>query len=44
MQSWAVGRGVAELVCDGRYETLDLSPFSAERFASGRLLVEDLHI
>jgi len=44
MQSRAVGRGVAELICDGRYSALDLSPFAAERFASGRLLVEDLHI
>ncbi|HTO71898.1 MAG TPA: FAD-binding oxidoreductase [Myxococcota bacterium] len=44
MQSFAIGRGVAELVVDGRYSALDLSPLAAERFAAGRLLVEDLHI
>jgi len=44
MQSRAIGRGVAELVCEGRYSALDLSPLAAERFASGKLLVEDLHI
>ncbi|MEE9196851.1 MAG: FAD-binding oxidoreductase [bacterium] len=28
----AVGRGLAELIVDGRYETLDLTPFRPERF------------
>jgi FAD-dependent oxidoreductase domain-containing protein 1 len=44
MQSRALGRGVAELVCDGRFSALDLAPLALERFAAGRLLTEDLHI
>jgi glycine/D-amino acid oxidase-like deaminating enzyme len=46
MQSRAIGRGVAELVSSGRYESLDLSPLSPARFEGGRegWLVEDLHI
>ncbi|HTO51975.1 MAG TPA: FAD-binding oxidoreductase [Myxococcota bacterium] len=46
MQSRAIGRGVAELICDGRYSALDLSPLSPARFARPReeWLQEDLHI
>jgi glycine/D-amino acid oxidase-like deaminating enzyme len=45
MQSFAVGRGVAELVVDGRYSSLDLTPLGADRFADpARHVVEDLHI
>jgi sarcosine oxidase subunit beta len=46
MQSYAVGRGVAELLKGGRYESLDLSPLAGTRFTSGRdnWIVEDLHI
>jgi glycine/D-amino acid oxidase-like deaminating enzyme len=46
MQSRAIGRGVAELVCDGGYRTLDLSPLSPARFADppDTWLREDLHI
>jgi sarcosine oxidase subunit beta len=46
MQSHAVGRGVAELVCDGRYQTLDLSPLVSGRFVEdpSRRVTEDLHI
>ena len=40
MQSPSVTRGLAELMLGGRYETLDLSPLGAERFAEGRLIVE----
>ncbi len=32
----AVGKCLAELIVSGRCETLDLSPFSLERFAQGR--------
>lgn len=34
----AVGRGVAELLTKGRYETIDLSPYAPDRFAKGRAL------
>ncbi len=46
MQSFAVGRGVAELICQGRFESLDLSPLSRDRFERGRdhWVIEDLHI
>lgn len=39
-QSPAMGRGLAEWISDGAYETLDLSPFAFDRFATGNLLVE----
>jgi glycine/D-amino acid oxidase-like deaminating enzyme len=35
-----VGRGIAEWIVHGRYTSLDLSPLSAERIASGRAVVE----
>ena len=46
MQSRAIGRGVAELICDGRYGALDLAPLSPARFAGARerWVEEDLHI
>lgn len=46
MQSRAVGRGVAELICDGGYRALDLAPLSPARFLGPRerWLHEDLHI
>ena len=39
-QSPAVGRGLAELIVDGRYTTLDLSEFSPDRIARNAPVVE----
>ena len=39
-QSPAVGRGLAELIAQGHYATLDLSAFAYERIAEGRPLIE----
>lgn len=39
-QSPAVGRGIAELIVDGAYRTLDLSDLAFDRFRTGRLVVE----
>ncbi len=46
MQSRAIGRGVAELIVDGRFGSLDLSPLDARRFERDRThwVIEDLHI
>jgi len=45
MQSFAVGRGLAELMAQGRYGELDLSPLSRRRFADpGAWVTEALHI
>jgi sarcosine oxidase len=46
MQSYAVGRAVAELVCDGGFRSLDLSTLAGERFLAGpeAWVTEDLHI
>jgi sarcosine oxidase subunit beta len=45
MQSRAIGRGVAELICD-RQQPLDLSPLASARFTGPRerWVSEDLHI
>ncbi len=39
-QAPAVGRGLAEWIATGRYETLDLSPLGYERIARGEPLLE----
>jgi FAD-dependent oxidoreductase domain-containing protein 1 len=39
-QAPAVGRGLAELIACGRYETLDLSPLGYERIRSGQPIRE----
>ena len=39
-QSPAVGRGLAELVVEGRYATLDLAPLGYERIIAGRPMIE----
>ncbi len=46
MQSFAIGRGVAELLVDRGYRTLDLSPLAPERFERDpeHWIHEDLHI
>ncbi|MFZ6731233.1 NAD(P)/FAD-dependent oxidoreductase [Undibacterium sp. Ji42W] len=36
----ATGRGIAELLIDGAYSSLDLSPLSAQRLLDGRPLLE----
>jgi len=41
MQSAGVGRGVAELLTHGAYQTLDLSPLSPARLKTGALIVEE---
>jgi len=40
MHSYAAGRVLAEKIVKGRFETLDASCFSSERFARGELLQE----
>ena len=44
MHSAAVGRGVAELLIHGRYQTLDLSPFSFHRVIRNEPLKELTHV
>lgn len=39
-QSPAVGRGLAEWICEGAYTSLDLSPLAAGRLVSGEALIE----
>jgi glycine/D-amino acid oxidase-like deaminating enzyme len=38
----ATGRGVSELIADGGFTSLDLSPLGCERLVEGRKLVEKL--
>lgn len=44
MQSYAVGRGIAEWVLQGAYQTIDLSCLSGDRFEGGELVTEGMLI
>jgi sarcosine oxidase subunit beta len=45
MQSYGIARAMAALVATGRFEEVDLSPLTRERFADpARWVEEDLHI
>jgi FAD-dependent oxidoreductase domain-containing protein 1 len=44
MQSYALGRALAELIVSGRFETVDASPLSGNRFKTGKFLWEKLDI
>lgn len=44
MQSYALGRAMAELVLQDRYDSLDLNPLSPNRFAEVREIPEHLDI
>jgi len=44
MQSYGAGRALADLIATDGYETLDASALSRERFATGKLVHEELHI
>ena len=39
-QSPAMGRGIAELIATGSYQTLDLTPFSFDRIIAGEKFIE----
>ena len=44
MQSYGAGQALAELIATGSYARLDASALSRERFATGALVPEELHI
>jgi glycine/D-amino acid oxidase-like deaminating enzyme len=44
MQSYGAAQALADLIVKGGYERLDASALARERFATGRLIPEELHI
>jgi sarcosine oxidase, subunit beta len=44
MQSYGAGQALADLIAHGKYSALDASALSRERFATGALVREELHI
>lgn len=44
MQSYGAGLALAELIIDGRYQTVDLTPLMGNRFKEGKEMPEVLHI
>ncbi len=44
MQSYGAGQALADLIVKGSYGRLDASALARERFATGRLIPEELHI
>jgi sarcosine oxidase subunit beta len=44
MHSYAAGLGIAELMVDGKYRTVDFSPLAGDRFSRGELFRESLVI
>jgi sarcosine oxidase, subunit beta len=44
MQSYGASQALADLIVKGGYEKLDASALARERFATGKLMLEELHI
>jgi sarcosine oxidase subunit beta len=44
MQSYGAGQALADLIAKGGYEKLDAGSLARERFQTGRLVMEELHI